>query len=356
MKQEALSERALDHRACLLGLELKDLRDQLGREGIAAYRADQIFSWVYARGVPDFSGMSNLPKPLRESLAQRYRTQPLALMEEKDSSDRTATKCLFELNDGRQIESVFLRLPAKETVCFSTQVGCALGCSFCVTALMGRLRNLSAGEIVGQILHLSRRFAERRQGFNLVAMGMGEPLDNYDNMMKAIRVTKEPLGLNIGPKRITVSTSGIVPMIDRLAGEGIPLGLAISLNATTDELRSELMPINRKHPIGELLAAAARYARASGRRVTIEYVLMKGVNDSPADARRLKSLAARFPSKINLIPFNTSPFHEYAPPSDEETERFQRAVMAGPSPVTLRQRRGGDIFAACGQLGVAQAR
>jgi 23S rRNA (adenine2503-C2)-methyltransferase len=340
----------------LMNLTLEELRTDFRRLGIEPYRAGQVFAWVYKRGVHDFAEMSDLGRALREKLASTYRLTPLLPSQERTSVDGTATKCLFPLADGREIEGVFLRLPSKETICFSTQVGCALACSFCVTALMGKLRNLEPGEIVGQILYLSRRYVERPQGFNLVAMGMGEPLDNYDNLLQAIRIMKEVQGLNIGPRRITVSTSGIVPMIDRLAGEGIPLGLAISLNATTDPVRSELMPINRRYPIEDLLAAAGRYAKASGRRVTIEYVLLKGVNDSPDDARRLMKYASRFPSKINLIPFNESPYHTYAPPSPEHVDRFQRMLMAGNGTVTVRRRRGGDIFAACGQLGVTQAR
>lgn len=340
----------------MLNRDLAELRLELTGLGLESWRAGQIFTWVYKKGVYDFMEMTDLARPIRERLADIYELAPPRPREERTAADASATKCLFPLADGREIEGVFLRLPAKETICFSTQVGCALGCSFCVTALMGRLRNLTPGEIVGQILYLSRRFVERPQGFNLVAMGMGEPLDNYDNLLKAIRIMKEVKGLNIGPRRVTISTSGLVPMIDRLAGEKIPLGLAISLNATTDEQRSELMPINRKHPIPELLDAAARYARATGRRITLEYVLLKGVNDSPDDVRRLLKLSARFPSKINLIPFNRSPFHSFSPPSPEETERFQQALLAGQRTVTVRRRRGEDIYAACGQLGINQAR
>jgi 23S rRNA (adenine2503-C2)-methyltransferase len=339
----------------ILNMTLGELRDDFKRRGIEPYRAGQVFAWIYKRGIFDFMEMSDIGRPLRERLSTLYELAPLVPREEHTSADGTATKCLFTLADGREIEGVFLRLPRKETICFSTQVGCALGCTFCVTALMGRLRNLEPFEIVGQILHLSR-YVEREQGFNLVAMGMGEPLDNYDNLLQAIRIMKEVPGLNIGPRRITVSTSGIVPMIDRLAGEGMPIRLAISLNATTDETRSEIMPINKKYPIEDLMAAAWRYARATERRVTIEYVLLRGLNDTPADAKRLLKLASRFPSKINLIPFNESPFHTYTPPTEEETDRFMAFLMAGNATVTIRRRRGGDIFAACGQLGVTQAR
>jgi 23S rRNA (adenine2503-C2)-methyltransferase len=345
-----------DGRLPILNLTLAELREDFKNRGIEPYRAGQVFAWVYKKGVFDFMEMSDIGRPLRERLASLYALAPLVPKEERTSGDGTATKCLFTLSDEREIEGVFLRLPRKETICFSTQVGCALGCTFCVTALMGRLRNLEPYEIVGQILHLSRRHVEREQGYNLVAMGMGEPLDNYDNLLQAIRIMKEVPGLNIGPRRITISTSGIVPMIDRLAGEGMPIRLAVSLNATTDETRSEIMPINRKYPIEDLMAAAYRYARATDRRITIEYVLLRGVNDSPADARRLLKLASRFPSKINLIPFNESPFYTYTPPTEEETDRFQSFLMAGNATVTIRRRRGGDIFAACGQLGVTQAR
>ncbi|HEX7879666.1 MAG TPA: 23S rRNA (adenine(2503)-C(2))-methyltransferase RlmN [Candidatus Eisenbacteria bacterium] len=340
----------------ILDRTLPELRSELVELGIEGWRADQIYTWVYRKGVADFEAMTDIARATRERLAATYRIDVLVPKDERTASDRSATKCLFPLADGREIEGVFLRLPTKETICFSTQVGCAIGCGFCVTALMGRLRNLAPGEIVGQILHLSRRFVEREQGFNLVAMGMGEPFDNYDNLLTAVRIMKEVRGLNIGPRRITISTSGLVPMIDRLATEGIPLGLAVSLNATTDEQRSEIMPINRKYPIEELLAAAGRYAKATSRRVTLEYVLLKGVNDSEADARRLIKLSSRLPSKINLIPFNPSPYHSYAPPSPESAERFRQILIAADKTATIRRRRGGDIYAACGQLGVTQAR
>jgi 23S rRNA (adenine2503-C2)-methyltransferase len=336
--------------------DLADLKAYFALRGEKEFRADQVFVWLYKRGVLDPMGMTDLPVSLREELRSSFSGLPVMPVETHTAGDRSATKALFRLKDNREIEGVFLRLPRKETICFSTQVGCALGCTFCVTALMGRLRNLTPAEIVGQILLLSQKYVERPQGFNLVAMGMGEPLDNYDHLLKAVRILKEGRGLNIGPRRITISRSGIVPMIDRLAGEGLPLGLAVSLNATTDETRSELMPINRKYPIRELLAAAGRYASATGRRVTLEYVLLRGVNDSPADARRLQKMASRFPAKINLIPFNTSPFHSFSPPAPEEVDRFQKALMAGNHTVTVRQKRGDDIFAACGQLGVTQAR
>lgn len=345
-----------DDRPSLLDLDLPALRDRLAAAGIEGYRAGQIFTWVYRRGVMDFDSMTDIGRDLRTRLAGMFRLEPLTPREEQTATDRSATKCLFPLGDGREVEGVFLRLPQKETICFSTQVGCALGCAFCVTALMGRLRNLAPGEIVGQIHHLSRTYVERPQGFNLVAMGMGEPLDNYDNLLQAIRILREVRGLNIGPRRITISTSGLVPMIDRLAGEGIPLGLALSLNATTDETRSALMPINRKYPIDMLLEAGGRFARATGRRVTLEYVLLDGVNDSPEDARRLVRLAGRLPSKINLIPFNASPFYTFQPPSEARVDRFQKILMAANQTATIRRRRGGDIFAACGQLGVTQAR
>jgi 23S rRNA (adenine2503-C2)-methyltransferase len=356
MSQESPEAVVAPGRRLLLDRTLPELREELSALDLAPWRADQVFTWVYKKGVFDFAGMTDLARPIRERLASIYDLNILHPKDEKTAADRTATKCLFPLADGREIEGVFLRLPNKETICFSTQVGCAIGCNFCVTALMGRLRNLSPGEIVAQILYLSRRFVEREQGFNLVAMGMGEPLDNYDNLLKAVRIMKEVKGLNIGPRRITISTSGIVPMIDRLSGEGIPIGLAISLNATTEEVRTEIMPINRKYPMGDLIAAARRFAHATGRRVTIEYVLLRGVNDTPQDAERLLRIASQFPSKINLIPFNPSPYHSYAPPKPEETERFQGALLAGDKTVTVRRRRGGDIYAACGQLGVTQAR
>jgi 23S rRNA (adenine2503-C2)-methyltransferase len=304
--------------------------------------------------VTDLEAMTDLPKSLRVDLAPHLDFETARPADRLESAEDGAVKFLWRLRDGREIESVLMQAEYGETVCFSTQVGCAFGCSFCITARMGRIRQLTAGEIVAHVMGTVRQRREPQGRLNLVAMGMGEPMDNLDALLEAVGILRDDLGLNLSPKRMTVSTVGVVPGIRRLTEEVPALRLALSLNATTDEVRRELMPVTRKYPIGTLLPALEDYARVSGNRVTLEYVLIRGLNDTPADADRLGRMAERFPSKVNVIPFNPSELFPYERPTPEEVDAFARRLWPRRTTVTVRYSKGLDIRAACGQLGYRQ--
>jgi 23S rRNA (adenine2503-C2)-methyltransferase len=244
-----------------------------------------------------------------------------------------------------------MRTERRLTFCVSSQVGCALRCAFCATGLMGLKRNLGAGEIVTQVVAMGDFHRWNDERFNIVFMGMGEPLANYDAVIDAVRILRDERGLNMGARRITVSTSGLVPQIRRLAGEGLPLGLAVSLHATTDELRDQLVPVNKRWPLQELLAAAREYGETTGRRVTLEYTLMAGVNDRAEDADRLAAIARALPSKINLIPYNPVPGLAWKRPDRAAVDAFAHRLLPRAPAVTIRRTLGGEIWAACGQLG-----
>ncbi len=327
--------------------------EELGHE---RYRARQLFTNIYRRGLLDFDAMTDLPKPLRADLAARMDIRGLEPLRQVVNQDGSATKFLWRLRDGLEIESVLMRADYGETICFSTQVGCAFRCAFCITGRIGRLRDLTAGEIVAQILHLTRFRPDRDRGVNLVAMGMGEPMDNLDAMFQAIEILQDPLGLNFSGRRITISTVGVVPGILRLAERYPSVGLALSLNATTNEVREKLMPVTRKYPLEALIPAVETYAKASPRRITVEYVLIRGVNDSPEDAERLGRIVERFPSKLNLIPFNPSELFPFERPTETEVDAFARRVWPYRTTVTVRYSKGLDILAACGQLGYDQVK
>ena len=341
----------------LLEQELQELAIELGEP---AYRGRQLYSWIHERGVDEFSAMTDLPARFRSQLTSGFRVSKLRQTERRESAEGTAVKFLFELPGIGHVEAVLISDGDRRTACLSSQVGCPLDCQFCATGKMGFRRNLTAAQIVDQFLELGRYASERQERVtNVVMMGMGEPLLNYDNLVQALRIMRVEKGPYIGGRRITVSTAGYVPGIRRLADDDLNVGLAISLNATTDELRSQLMPINRKYPIAELLAAAADYFRRRGRRVTYEYVLMAGVTDSDEDARRLADLTRDGVCKINLIPYNEltpapgsgSPEEYFRRPSDERVDKFREIVaLRSPHTVTLRLSRGRDIDAACGQL------
>ena len=332
--------------------ELAALLESLGEP---RFRADQVFLNVYQRRTLDFEGMSDLPKPVRRELEARLDLRGPAEAARRRSPSGDAGKLLWRLGDGTSVESVLMHADYGETLCFSTQVGCAFRCSFCVTGKMGRLRNLTPGEIVAQIFqHLAE--SESAKGPNLVAMGMGEPMDNLDALLKAIEILQDSKGLNIAGRRMTVSTVGVVPGIERLARENPSVALALSLNATTNDVRSELMPVTRTYPIEVLIPAVEAYARASGRRVTLEYVLIKGLNDTRADAERLGRIAERFPSKVNVIPFNPSDLFEYERPDPERVDGFAKWLWPYRTTVTVRYSKGLDIQAACGQLGYDQVK
>lgn len=345
----------MDNRLSFFDFTREELGAFFQERGLPRYRADQLFVNVYQRGLTDFEAMTDLPKPLRGDLTRFLDLAPLEETLRKTSPGGETTKVLWRLRDGKEIESVLMTADYGETLCFSTQVGCAFRCSFCITGRMGRLRNLGAGEIVAQIARLARRDGEKPAP-NLVAMGMGEPMDNLDALLKALAILQDEKGANVSGRRITVSTVGVVPGIERLARENPRVTLALSLNATTNEVREKLMPVTRKYPIEALLPALKNYARASDRRVTLEYVLIRGLNDSGEDADRLGRIAQGFPSKVNIIPFNPSEFFAYERPDPERVDAFARRVWPYRTTVTVRYSKGLDILAACGQLGYDQVK
>ncbi len=358
-------EPATDARANLIGMGRADMAAALAEMGEPRFRADQLFQWVYNRGVTDFDAMTNMAKPLRAALAVRFTIIRPTVARDLDSIDGTH-KWLIRLDDGNEVETVHIPEEDRGTLCVSSQVGCTLSCKFCHTGTQRLVRNLGPGEIVGQIMlardHLGewptaeQRTIYERQLSNIVMMGMGEPLYNYDNVAAALKIVMDGEGIAISRRRITLSTAGVVPMIRR-CGEELGVGLAVSLHAVRDELRDEIVPLNRKYPIAELLAACRDYPGArNSRRITFEYVMLKGVNDSPADARALVRLIAGIPAKINLIPFNPWPGAPFERSSDEAIERFAEIVRNAGYPSPVRTPRGEDIMAACGQLKSASER
>ncbi len=329
--------------------------DELARwvvdAGAPAYRGEQIFRWLHRREIETLAEMTNVPAELRERLGREHPLTPLAIAGVQTAADGTR-KLRFTTHDGRAIESVLI--PDEDlarnrlTLCISSQVGCALDCRFCATATLGFGRNLGAGEIVQQV-YGAAALAGRRPT-NLVFMGMGEPLHNFDGVAGALELLRHPWGAAFSPRRMTVSTVGLVPAIHKLAKLPAVPNLAISLNATTDEVRSQIMPVNKRYPIAVLLDAARRFPLGHGRRVTFEYVLLAGVNDSDADADRLPRLLKGIPAKVNLIPWNPFPGPPFARPSAERIRTFQERARATGLAVYIRTPRGDDIDAACGQL------
>jgi 23S rRNA (adenine2503-C2)-methyltransferase len=299
--------------------------------------------------VTDIDAMTDLPRELRTSLAQMFTLGTPALVHRETSIDGTE-KFLLRLRDGRAIESVFIPDTPSMTFCISTQVGCAMACAFCLTGKMGLVRNLTAGEIVGQVRVLADALAMRAARFNIVLMGMGEPLHNYDETMKALRILADEHGFDMSPRRITLSTVGLLPALERLAREPIMPNLAISLHAPTDVQRGELVPLNRKYGVSEVIDACKRFPLKRRSRITFEYVLLAGVNDRPEDARRLAKLLAGVKSKVNLIPLNAAPGIPFERPSEEAVDRFARILAERGLIVSVRKSRGRDIRAACGQL------
>jgi 23S rRNA (adenine2503-C2)-methyltransferase len=325
------------------------------------YRRDQLVDWIFGKRAASFDAMSNLPAPFRAELAARYRLSPLQLEKVQGSGD-TTRKFLWRLSAGDFVESVLIPAnPAlygersdRYTLCVSSQVGCAYGCRFCASGLDGWKRNLSPGEIVGQVLEAERQSGKKVN--NLVFMGMGEPLANYANLMTALDIITSGQGLNIGGRHITISTSGLVPMIRRLADHPRQLRLAISLHGATDEVRSRIMPVNRKYPVAELLDACAAFQEKKKKMITFEYILIKGINDMPSEAEVLVRHARRLHAKINLIPYNTVEGLEWERPGMAAIERFQSIVKSGGVTATVRLEKGHDIDAACGQLRLRQVR
>jgi 23S rRNA (adenine2503-C2)-methyltransferase len=336
-------------RTDLADLERPALEVALDARGHQRFHARQIFRWIYRRGVIDVAAMSDLSLELRAALARDFTLTTPALAHRETSIDGTE-KFLLRLSDGRHIESVFIPDTPAMTFCVSTQVGCAMACAFCLTGKMGLVRNLTAAEIVGQVRVLAGALNLRNSRFNIVLMGMGEPLHNYDETMKALRILADEHGFDISPRRITLSTVGLLPALERLAQEPVMPNLAISLHAPTDLQRGELVPINRKYGVSEIIEACKRFPLKKRSRITFEYVLLAGVNDSPQDARRLAKLVAGVKSKVNLIPLNAAAGIPFERPSDEAIDRFARIVSEHGVDVSVRKSRGRDIRAACGQL------
>lgn len=342
----------------LVGLELTELADLVGSlSGAKPFTPAQLYVWLYSKRARSFAAMSNLTLPMRRELELRF-DLGLPILENLSCSADGTKKYLFRMTDRALIESVWIPEPGRNTMCLSTQVGCRMGCRFCATGLMGLKRNLTAGEVVGQALCVLDDIGYRDRRVNVVFMGMGEGLDNYENVMKAFRLLTDPDGIAISPRRITLSTVGLVPGIERLATERRSPKLAISLNSPFDNERSDIMPVNRKYTIARLMDAVAAFMSAQhlgkrvrlNERVTFEYVLLKGVNDTPAHARELIKLVRRVPAKLNLLAFNPTPSLPFERPDEAWIESFKKILLDADVPVSFRRSRGRDIGAACGQL------
>lgn len=333
----------------LVGMELADLQNLLG-PAQPKFRARQLYDALYRKQVADLSEISALPQILRTQLLTKGSIGLPVLERRFDSSDGTR-RYLLRLNDNRTVETVLMPETSRDTVCISSQVGCPVDCRFCLTALMGLERNLTAGEIVGQVLYVTKEngLQPTDTRVNVVMMGMGEPLLNLDSVLKATRLLTDPDGIGMSPKRITISTSGIVPKIYELGRAAVRPKLAISLNASTEEQRRELMPITRKYHLQDLMQACRDYPLRSWERLTFEYVLLGGVNDSDADAKRVVRLLAHLNCKVNLIALNPGPGIPFETPAPERVHNFQQIIRQA-FPCFLRKPRGRDIFAACGQL------
>ncbi len=331
----------------LIGLSVAEMQAALTRFHQPDYRATQLYKWVHHHQVSEFAEMTNLPKSFREVLAENFRIGTLQLSTRQASRDGTI-KYLWELDDGKRIESVFIPERRRNTICISSQVGCALGCEFCATAQMGFLRNLSTGEIVEQVIRVQQDTKEKIT--NVVFMGMGEPFLNYPRVIAASKILSDPAGLAISAQRITISTVGIVPRIRQFTAENQPFKLAISLHAPTQALRRQFMPVAEKFPLEDLMDSAREYTRQQSRkRITFEYVLLEGINDTPEIARQLCQLLAPLRCKLNLIPYNDTGLGFHLP-AEERIQTFVSEFESAPFTVTVRKNRGNDIAAACGQL------
>jgi 23S rRNA (adenine2503-C2)-methyltransferase len=346
----------------LVGLDRAGLGDAMAELGLPAFRARQVWHWIYHRGAQGFDEMTTLAKPVRAMLAERCVIARPETVREQTSSDRTR-KWLLRPPGGGEVETVYIPEEDRGALCMSSQVGCALTCTFCHTGTQDLVRNLDAADIVGQLLVARDSYGEwpspsdgTRMLSNIVMMGMGEPLLNYDNVARALNIIMDPEGIAISKRRITLSTAGYVPNIRR-CGEELGVNLAISLHAVTNELRDEIVPINRKFPIAELLAACRDYPGANNaRRITFEYIMLKGINDSPADARALVRLIKGIPAKVNLIPFNAWPGAPFECSTAGAIRRFSEIVNDAGYSAPIRVPRGRDILAACGQLKSATER
>ena len=339
----------------LAELSRAEIEEALTGLGLPAFHGRQIFRWIYQRGVTSFEAMTDLSRPLRARLASACTLTSPVVEHQQTSTDGT-TKFLLRLADGRKIEAVYIPDTPAQTFCISTQVGCAMACAFCLTGKMGLTRHLTAGEIAGQVRVLANETGLRDRPFNIVLMGMGEPLHNYDATMKALNILADDQGLALPLKRVTLSTVGVVPGLDRLAAEPDIPNLAISLHATTDESRDRLVPINRRYDLEALIAACKRFPLGKRRRITFEYVLLDHVNDTPEDARRLVKLLSGLKAKVNLLPLNAAEGIPFSRPSDERVNAFAKLLASRDVRVSVRKSRGRDIRAACGQLLVEKDR
>lgn len=332
-------------------LTLEALQGEIAGMGEKPFRARQVYAWLWAKSATDFAEMTDLSKALRQKLEERFEIRPVALDERQVSDDGTV-KSLFRLYDGHRVEGVLIPTPDRATACISSQVGCSLSCKFCATGYMKRMRNLHAGEIYDQVVLINRQALELlgRPLSNIVFMGMGEPLLNYANVLKAIDHLTSPEGLHISPRRITVSTAGIAKMIMRLADDGVKFNLALSLHAANDEKRNEIMPINEQNNINALVDALNYFYRETRNKITFEYILLRGVNDRMSDARELAALCRRVPAKVNLIEYNPIDQAEFQGSREDERDAFVRFLEDQGIIAKVRRSRGKDIDAACGQL------
>lgn len=333
-------------------LSKDELKAELTKLGEEPYRAAQIFRWLYKEEAASFEQMTDLSKELREKLKDRFRLTRMALLDSKHSLVDGTTKYLFKLEDKNTIESVFLPEPKRVTLCLSSQVGCKFKCSFCASAPFGFVRNLKTSEILDEVLAIK----ERNRGVivtNIVFMGIGEPLDNYDNVMKAVRILNDRDGFGIGARRITISTCGLIPAMERLAGEKLQIELSVSLHSADDKVRSGLVPVNKVYPLKDLVSACKDYTKKTGRIITFEYVLLKGVNCSEEDAMKLVRLLKGVKAKVNTISYNQIRAKGYEAPSTEEVMDFMRILKTHHIEAMHRKSKGEDIDAGCGQLRIS---
>ncbi|NHM29745.1 23S rRNA (adenine(2503)-C(2))-methyltransferase RlmN [Neobacillus terrae] len=334
----------------IYSLELHDLKEWLTANGEKAFRAEQIFDWLYKKRITDFEDMSNLGKSLRDKLTAHFQITTLNTVIRQQSADGTI-KFLFELHDGYSIETVLMRHDYGNSVCVTTQVGCRIGCTFCASTLGGLKRHLEAGEIVAQVVKVQQALDETNERVSsVVIMGIGEPFDNYDNMLSFLKIINDDKALNIGARHITVSTSGIVPKIYKFADENTQINFAISLHAPNTEIRSRLMPINRAYKLDDLMKAVRYYIDKTGRRISFEYGLFGGVNDQAEHAEELADLLKGIKCHVNLIPVNYVPERDYVRTPREQIFAFEKTLKNRGINVTIRREHGSDIDAACGQL------
>ncbi|MDN4073491.1 23S rRNA (adenine(2503)-C(2))-methyltransferase RlmN [Fictibacillus terranigra] len=334
----------------IFSLELTDLENWLSDIKEPKFRASQVYDWLYEKRVTSYEEMSNLPKGLRDKMKETYHIEPMKELARQESSDGTI-KFLFELQDGYSIETVLMRHDYGNSVCVTTQVGCRLGCTFCASTLGGLKRNLHAGEIVAQVLQVQRALdATDERVSSIVIMGIGEPFDNYEGLIKFLKVVNHDKGLNIGARHITVSTSGIVPYIYKFADEGMQINFAVSLHAPNTEIRSRLMPVNRMYPMEELMESIRYYVKKTGRRISFEYGLFGGVNDQVEHAEELADLINNIKCHVNLIPVNYVPERDYVRTPKKQIFKFLETLKKRGVNATLRREQGHDIDAACGQL------